>query len=67
MRRSQVDVTGRNDLTRHDGKVYCRRCCARHEEDQGRWRRVRMSNGVKILQFICSGCDARILSAAKAK
>ena len=46
----------RNDVVRHGDAVYCRRCGHLQPERDGWWRRVRMRNGVTVVQFICCGC-----------
>ena len=60
-----VDVSSRNDLTRRDGRVFCRRCGSFQPEEQGTWRKVRMLNGVQVVQFICGRCGADRRQALK--
>lgn len=51
-----ADLCHRNDVVRHGDAVYCRRCGQLQPERDGWWRRVRMRNGVTVVQFICRGC-----------
>lgn len=38
--------------------VFCKRCLLHYPEAEGRYRRVRQSNGVVVRQFICAKCSA---------
>lgn len=65
-RRPVRSPSDRSDLVRHGDSVYCRRCGQNRPEQGGRWRFIRMQNGVTVTQFICAACGAERDQALRA-